>query len=72
MKDEVNTLLQKQMDRKDFLRHVAIGFAAIAGVTAIAKTIATMNNGGKSQSMGYGVNSYGGDPKNAKQSSSKV
>lgn len=60
MKNELNQLLQKQMDRKDFLRHVAIGFAAIAGITTIVKTLATLNGNAKSQSYGYGSSVYGG------------
>jgi hypothetical protein len=60
MKNDVEKLLQKEMDRKGFIKHVAIGFAAIAGITAIAKTLNTMTNSGKSQSMGYGSSSYGG------------
>lgn len=60
MKNDVEKLLQKEMDRKGFIRHVAIGFAAIAGITAIAKTLSTMTNSGKSQPMGYGSNTYGG------------
>lgn len=60
MKQEVDQLLQKQMDRKDFLRHVAIGFAAIAGITTIIKTITSLNGSSKAQSYGYGANTYGG------------
>lgn len=60
MKNDVEKLLQKQMDRKGFLKHVAIGFAAIAGISTIAKTLNTMTHSGKNQSMGYGSNTYGG------------
>lgn len=59
MKNDVEKLLQKEMDRKGFIKHVAIGFAAIAGVTAMAKTLSTMA-GNKSQSVGYGSAPYGG------------
>lgn len=61
MKNDVEKLLQKEMDRKGFLKHVAIGFATIAGITAIAKTLNTMTNNGKTQSLGYGSSAYGGD-----------
>jgi hypothetical protein len=66
MKNEVEKLLQKQMDRKGFIRHVAIGFAAIAGITTIAKTLNTMSSSGQSQSVGYGSNTYGGTAKKRK------
>lgn len=64
MKSDIEKLLQKQMDRKDFLRHVAIGFAAIAGITTVAKTLSTLS-GDKSQSMGYGSSAYGGGSQKA-------
>lgn len=60
MKNDVTTLLQKEMDRKGFIKHVAIGFAAIAGLTAVAKTLSTMAGNNKTQSLGYGSSSYGG------------
>jgi hypothetical protein len=62
MKNEIDKLLQKQMDRKGFIKHVAIGFAAFAGVTTIAKTLSSMNGSDRSQQVatGYGVSAYGG------------
>lgn len=72
MKNDINTLLQKQMDRKGFIKHVAIGFAALVGVTTVVKTLTTMTNGDKNQttsSTGYGSSSYGGRPsRSTKQS----
>jgi hypothetical protein len=59
MKNDIDKLLQKEMDRKGFIKHVAIGFAAIAGVTAIAKTLKTMTNGDP-KTVGYGSSTYGG------------
>lgn len=69
MKNDVEKLLQKEMDRKGFIRHVAVGFAAIAGITAIAKTLSTMA-GNKSQSVGYGSSTYGGKPSADKKQAS--
>jgi hypothetical protein len=61
MKNDIEKLLQKEMDRKGFLRHVGIGFAAIIGVTAVLKTLNTMTNSGtQTQSKGYGMSAYGG------------
>jgi len=61
MKNEIDTLLQKEMDRKSFLKHVAIGFIALTGIGAILKT---MNSMGTTRSTsGYGASSYGGKPK---------
>lgn len=59
MKNDIDTLLQKEMDRKGFIKHVAIGFAAIIGITAIAKTVKTMTYGNNAK-VGYGSSTYGG------------
>lgn len=66
MKNDVETLLQKEMDRKGFIKQVAIGFAAIAGLTAVAKTLSSMA-GNKNQNLGYGSSSYGGAKPNSTQ-----
>ena len=50
-------LLQKEMDRKEFIKHVGIGFAAILGVTTVLKTISTMSGAHK---VGYSSGAYGG------------
>lgn len=68
MQKEVQKLLDKDMDRRNFLKHVGIGFAAIAGFTTILKTLSTLN-GTKEVSTGYGSNAYGGDSKTAAKSS---
>jgi hypothetical protein len=70
MKNDVEKLLQKEMDRKGFIKHVAIGFAAIAGITAAAKTLSTMSSSGKNPALGYGSSAYGGT-KTAAQKSQK-
>ena len=71
MKNDIEKLLQKEMDRKGFIQHVAIGFAAIAGITAIAKTLSTMSNGNKAQDVGYGSNAYGGNGTQSNSPASK-
>lgn len=58
--------MQKDMDRRDFLKHVGIGFAAIAGVTTILKTLNTLN-GQKEVTVGYGSSAYGGSSKASTQ-----
>jgi hypothetical protein len=69
MKNDVEKLLQKEMDRKGFIKHVAIGFAAIAGITTIAKTLSTLSGGDK-QAVGYGASTYGGQQKAANKKTS--
>ena len=58
MKDEFESLLQKKMDRRSFLKHVAVGFAAITGVAGILKTLNQVEK--QSVSYGYGASVYGG------------
>jgi len=61
MQNDVQNLLQKEMDRKDFLKHVGIGFAAILGFTTILKTLSTLSTSGqKKQTVGYSSGAYGG------------
>lgn len=61
MKDEVNSLLQKPMNRLDFLKHVGAGIAAITGVAVVVKTMNSLGNtSSHKQNVGYGSSSYGG------------
>ncbi len=76
MKNEFNTLLQKEMDRKSFLKHVGVGFAVITGAATLLKTLNSFGGSaagtafGGSQAAandatagyGYGATTYG-DPK---------
>lgn len=55
--------MQKDMDRRNFLKHVGIGFAAIAGVTTVLKTLTTLNGSHKEAGAGYGSSAYGGSSK---------
>ena len=61
IQDDMQKLLQKEMDRKDFLKHVGVGFAAIVGITTVLKTVSNLSGNDK-QKQGYGYNSgvYGG------------
>jgi hypothetical protein len=58
MKKDLQILLEKQVDRKDFLKHVAFGVVALTGVTALTKSLSGF--GSKHQVSGFGSGSYGG------------
>lgn len=58
MKKDLQQLLDKQVDRKDFLKHVGFGIVALTGVTALTKSLNTF--GGKHQASGFGAGVYGG------------
>lgn len=69
MKNELDSLLQKKMDRKDFLKHVGIGFAALTGVAAVIKTLNSFGGAPRNRQMGYGSSAYGGKPQVPRQTS---
>jgi len=60
IQNDMQSLLQKEMDRKDFLKHVGIGFAAIMGITTVLKTVSTLS-GKKEHILGYSSGAYGGE-----------
>lgn len=59
MKNNLDSILQKRMDRKDFLKHVGIGMAALMGFTALIKAL----NPGSKSTGAYGASAYGGSRK---------
>ena len=65
----VDELLQKEMNRKEFLKHVGVGIVALTGLSAAAKALlqhpTAANNTKQSmmQPMGYGAMPYGGSKK---------
>ena len=63
IKKQINQLLQKEMDRKDFLKHVGVAAIAVVGVPAVLKTLGQFGGGSSNQqgsSVGYGASAYGG------------
>jgi hypothetical protein len=63
MKDELDSLLQKKMDRRDFLKHVGVGFAAITGIAAVVKTMNSLGGKSKAKAAGYCSSTYGSKKK---------
>lgn len=59
----INELLQKRMDRKDFLKHVGIGLAVLTGTAGVIKMF---KPGAQNthQGQGYGASVYGGTKPN--------
>ena len=57
MKKDLQQLLDKQVDRKDFLKHVGFGLVALTGVTALTKSLNGF--GAKQQTSGFGAGAYG-------------
>lgn len=68
MNKQIDEILQKRMDRKDFLKHVGMGVAIITGTAGIVRMLKpSSNNVAKTNrqqpvAMGYGASAYGGHP----------
>lgn len=61
IRKQLNTVLQKEVDRKDFLKHVGIAAAAVVGVPTLLRVVSQGNLGPvRSGSVGYGSSAYGG------------
>ena len=58
MQKDLTNLLSKEMDRRGFLKHVAIGVVAITGVGTLVRTMNDIGN--KQRTVGYGSSTYGG------------
>ena len=63
IKAQVGQLLEKEMDRKDFLRHVGVAAAVIAGVPTLLSVLGRLQSGPDTakRTVGYGSSAYGGD-----------
>ena len=70
MKAQLATLLSKEMDRKDFLKHLAAAGFMVAGGGMLLQSVGGLNKHaeGKQASeskvgaVGYGASVYGGRP----------
>lgn len=64
MQKHINEIMQKRMDRKDFLKHVAMGVAVITGAAGVVKLMKPELQGQQQastgSSYGYGASVYGG------------
>lgn len=54
---QLDAVLNKKMDRQDFLKHVAVGVVAVSGAGAALRLLAPKQ---KSTATGYGSSPYGG------------
>lgn len=60
IKNQLNSLLNKKMDRSGFIKHVAVGMVAMSGVGAALKMLAPKPEATNSSALGYGGSAYGG------------
>lgn len=69
MSKQIDELLAKKMDRRDFIKHLGIGTLALFGLGTVVKllspverktsTVSTSSTA-QTQSLGYGGGAYGG------------
>lgn len=66
MSRQIDELLAKKMDRRDFLKHVGVGTLALFGFGAVVKMLSSVEpkavNNNKTTGLGYGSGAYGGKP----------
>lgn len=61
IKQQVDTLVSKEVDRKEFLKHVGIGVLAMTGVVGVLRALNVVGRPeNTSVSHGYGTSTYGG------------
>lgn len=64
MRDQIDTLFNKEMTRKEFLQHVGSGILILFGISGLLNALAGQQKSGqRTQSMGYGTSAYGGTSK---------
>lgn len=62
IKSQVDALLNKKMDRGNFIKHVAIGMVALSGIGTALRLLAPQQKQSNSHSAdsSYGGSAYGG------------
>ncbi|HTE57259.1 MAG TPA: hypothetical protein VK694_00795 [Verrucomicrobiae bacterium] len=58
IRDQIDALFDKEMDRKEFLQHVGAGVLIVFGLGGLLKALTTQPQ--RKQDMGYGASAYGG------------
>lgn len=58
IKPQIATLLDKKMDRTDFLKHIAVGVLAMSGIAGVLRALGGSQQPGGAHS--YGSAGYGG------------
>lgn len=57
---QISDLLEKPMDRKDFLRHMGVGALMLLGGNMIYQAVVGVSKN-RSSRVGYGSSAYGGN-----------
>ncbi|HVI68864.1 MAG TPA: hypothetical protein VM581_00220 [Magnetospirillaceae bacterium] len=62
MNKQLSDILQRRMDRKDFLKHVGMGMVVLTGLAGVIKVLKPQEQAKSSKQVasGYGASVYGG------------
>lgn len=56
----LDELLQKDMDRREFLQHIGAGILTVVGVAGLINALTDTSKHQTKSTGGYGMSSYGG------------
>lgn len=59
IKQQARTLLEKEVDRREFLQHVGVAFLAVIGLTSLISSLSKLQSNDKQSPTGYGASFYG-------------
>ncbi len=62
MQKNLDSILHKRMNRKDFLKHVAVGVAVVTGAAGVVRMLRPQSQTSQKlvSSSAYGASAYGG------------
>jgi len=60
IKDQIDSLLNQEMSRKEFLQRIGSGILIFIGVGGVLKALAGQQSRGRISNNGYGSSAYGG------------
>jgi hypothetical protein len=65
MNKHLQTIVEKPMNRKEFLGYIGAAVLAVVGISGMVKALLHHNSSGSSQVVadGYGATAYGGSQK---------
>lgn len=59
MEKRLNSILEREMSRREFVVTIGLGLASVAGLSSILRILGAKGRAQKSQIGGYGSSAYG-------------
>lgn len=60
MKSQITSLLDKKMDRADFLKYIGVGVLAMTGIAGAMRAFGISPTTNSNTTQSYGTSAYGG------------